>query len=173
MTDAAFRGSRIEVRPLSDDDLATVERRLTAGKAGKHRERLESQRLNEGVYLIAWDGSTPVGHVYLKFSGADEALVRDRLGVCPTIEDLWILPERRRRGIGSQLMTAVEGAAANHTFHRVGLGVSLDNAAARALYDGLDYRDVGIGYTVRYRRTEGFDRDFEEECVYLVKELSL
>lgn len=163
----------IDIRPLSDVELQAVERWITVGRKDKHRDRLERQRLNEGVYLIVWDRSMPVGHVYLKFSSANEAVVRDRLGICPAIEDLWILPERRRQGIGSQLLTAAEGTAANHGFHRVGLGVSLDNAAARSLYDRFDYRDVGIGYTVRYWKSEGFDHDFEESCVYLVKKLRL
>lgn len=120
--------SSIGVRPLADSELEAVEKWITAGRQDKHRDRLHLQGLGEGVYLVAWDGSRPVGHVYLKFSGAAEAKVRDQLGICPTVEDLWVVPERRRQRIGSQLLTAIEGAAANRGFHNVGLGVSLDNA---------------------------------------------
>ncbi len=64
---------------------------------------------------------------------------------------LAVHPDARRRGIGAQLVRAIETAAVGHGAEACLLEVAADNAPARALYDGLGYKLVGrrAGYYVR------------------------
>ena len=76
----------VEIRPLAADELDAVEQTL-ARYPGKHRERLEGQRRGECVYLIAWDGAEPVGHLNLRLRGRKlptgrDAYARRRSRIC-------------------------------------------------------------------------------------------
>lgn len=51
-------------------------------------------------------------------------------------------PAWRRRGVASVLMAAVESTARERGCHVVSLWVTLDNAGARALYEGRGFREV-------------------------------
>ncbi len=53
-------------------------------------------------------------------------------------------PAARRRGVGRALVTAAAAAAAARGATRLLLEVSAGNAAARALYDGIGFRRVGL-----------------------------
>ena len=86
----------------------------------------------DGVYLVAWIGDEPVGHVHLALTDP------------PELQDVSVRPEYRRRGIASALTVAAEREARDHRFDRLRLGVSADNAAAQALYLGLGYCDAGV-----------------------------
>jgi GNAT superfamily N-acetyltransferase len=60
---------------------------------------------------------------------------------CAEVRDVFVEPSRRRLGVARELMRALEGAAVEAGQTRVGLSVSLDEAAApaRALYASLGY----------------------------------
>ena len=59
------------------------------------------------------------------------------------ILSLGVVPERRRRGIGSALLAAIGEEAGRRGGHRVFLEVAADNAAARALYSTSGFIQVG------------------------------
>jgi len=86
----------------------------------------------DGVYLVAWVGDEPVGHVHLALTDP------------PELQDVSVQPEYRRRGIASALTVAAEREARDRRFDRLRLGVSSDNGAAQALYRGLGYGDAGV-----------------------------
>lgn len=166
----------VEVRPLAEAEVALVERHLGLdwGYPDKHRQRLALQRRGELVYLIAWHQGAPVGHVMLRWSGAPDPPVASRLRDCPDIEDLFVLPQHRSRGIGSRLLDHAEGLARAQGYAQVGLGVGVDNPRARALYERRGYRDAGFGqYTVAgwYLDRDGVEKRWQETCNYLVKAL--
>jgi len=69
------------------------------------------------------------------------------------IVSLGVLPNHRRRGIGSAILDAVCGAARLRGAERVVLEVALDNEAARALYAGRGFTVVGRRRNY-YRRAE-------------------
>jgi len=58
----------------------------------------------------------------------------------PFVTDLFVVPERRRRGIGTALMTAALEAVGDEP---VGLRVEPDDVGARRLYEALGFRVVG------------------------------
>jgi len=140
----------------------------------KHRKRFARQKKGEVVYLIAWYENLPIGHVLLKWSGTTKAPMVARLKDCPHIEDLFVIPDCRSKGIGSQLMDAVEGLCAQKGYAQVGLGVGIDNLRARSLYERRGYIDAGFGEfrtIYPYLDKNGKQQSGEEICVYLVKKL--
>ncbi len=64
-------------------------------------------------------------------------MVEDGLGA---IHGLGVVPEQRRRGLGAYLTTIVTRAGLALGASLVWLSVDPENVAARALYEGLDYR---------------------------------
>ena len=63
--------------------------------------------------------------------------------------DVWIDEAHRGRGLGRAAMTLAEQVVADAGFGELGLNVFGFNTPARALYDSLGYRVVGIHMTKR------------------------
>lgn len=160
----------VEIRPLSVRKLSRVERALPR-YPGKHRERLDAQRRGECLYLIAWAGSDPVGHVNLRLRGR-KLSERARRVSAAQIEDLAVAAGHRRRGIGTRLMRRAEAEAAARGLHALGLGVDVDNVPARRLYAQESYEESGFGeYLVSYPYLDqnSIERQAQERCTYLIK----
>jgi ribosomal-protein-alanine N-acetyltransferase len=56
---------------------------------------------------------------------------------------LAVVPEARRAGVGRALVSAASDVAREQGASRLHLEVSKENAAARALYAGLGFREIG------------------------------
>jgi ribosomal protein S18 acetylase RimI-like enzyme len=170
--DAIQAREAVEVRPLVAGELSLVERCL-ARYPGKHRERLEGQRRGECIYLIAWDGDEPVGHLNLRLRGRKVPDRARRLRAAQ-IEDLRVAREHRRRGVARKLMRRAAAEAAAHGFRSVGLGVDIGNIAARRLYSDEGYEESGTGeflVSYPYIDEDGVERQAHETCTYLLKRL--
>jgi GNAT superfamily N-acetyltransferase len=90
------------------------------------------QRGDEGMYLIAWEDDDPVGHARIAWSGT-------HLGL-PEIQDVYVSPEHRRRGIATALACAAEREARTRGWDGISLSVSQEgNAAAKLMYAKLGY----------------------------------
>ena len=119
----------VTVTQLNPGEVATVDRHLPLS-------RLDQQVEEQSTYLIAWEDAHPVGHAHIAWSGT-------HLGL-PEIQDVFVLPEKRRRGIASQLTHAAEEEARARGWNSISLSVSQEgNAAARLLYAKLGYVDAG------------------------------
>jgi GNAT superfamily N-acetyltransferase len=162
----------MDVRVLRPEEAVAVAATL------RHRivvaDRLERQRRDECVYLVAWEGGTPIGQVLLHRWRPSALAVAGVVDSLPYIEDVFVLPEWRDRGVGTALLEAAESAAAARGDRGVSLAVSTGNSAARRLYTRLGY--VGAGVPVhRHATTEpGFDSDGhsgDENVIDLVKRL--
>jgi ribosomal protein S18 acetylase RimI-like enzyme len=152
------------VRLLQRDELSRVREELPRGPH-IHEHRLEAQGRGEGVYLFVWNGSDPVGHAFVGWTG--------RLDY-PEVRDVAVTVARRREGLGTLLMDAAEERARSHRARRIGLAVALDNYGARAFYERLGYGDAGVEpFTISYEAwgDTGIPREVVETCVYLCKEL--
>jgi len=128
--------------------------------------RLDQQREEGSTYLIAWEDDRPVGHAHLAWSGTHLEL--------PEIQDVFVLPERRRHGIASQLTSAAEDEARQRGWDRISLSVSRDqNPAASELYRKLGYVDAGIEPVRVLGEITIRGRPFavDDTLVYLVKRL--
>ncbi|HEX6700239.1 MAG TPA: GNAT family N-acetyltransferase [Gaiellaceae bacterium] len=130
-------------------------------------ERLPLHRLGQaGTYLVAWDGEEPVGHAFVAWSGT-------KLGV-PEIQDVWVVPDRRRSGVATALSCAAENEARRRGATRISLSVGIGNDAARALYERLGFAEAGlaperVAGTINLR---GQDVQVDDVLVYLVKPLA-
>jgi len=79
------------------------------------------------------------------------------------ITNVAVHPEYRRRGIGHQLLTAVERLASERGVTRLTLEVRVSNEAAQSLYRKLGYAPAGI------RRR--YYRDNDEDALIMWKDL--
>ena len=150
----------VRVSELKPSDVETVDRRLPLNRLDQHtRER--------STYLVAWEGGEPVGHAHIAWNGT-------HLGL-PEIQDVFVLPEKRRLGIATQLTHAAEEEARARGWNRISLSVSQEeNVAARHLYEKLGYVDAGAD-PVRVSGQiilRGRPFDVDDTLVYLAKDLA-
>ena len=149
----------VTVAELQPGDVATVDRRLPLN-------RLCQQIEERSTYLVAWEDERPVGHAHLAWSGT-------HLGL-PEIQDVFVLPAQRRRGIATELTHAAEEAARARGWSRISLSVSREgNRAARQLYEKLGYTDAGVE-PVRVSGQivlRGRPVEVDDTLVYLTKDL--
>jgi len=149
----------IKVTVLQPEEVDEVDRHLPLS-------RLDQQRDEGSTYLIAWEDDRPVGHAHLAWSGT-------HLGL-PEIQDVFVLPERRRRGIASRLTEAAEEEVRKRGWDRISLSVSRDqNAAANRLYRQLGYVEAGVEPVRVLGEITIRGRPFavDDTLVYLVKGL--
>jgi len=149
----------VTVTELKPDEVATVDRHLPLS-------RLCQQVEEDSTYLIAWEDAQPVGHAHIAWSGT-------HLGL-PEIQDVFVLPEKRRRGIAAQLTEAAEEEARARGWNSISISVSQEgNPAARLLYAKLGYVDAGVE-PVRVSgpiMLRGRPFDVDDTLVYLRKRL--
>ena len=111
-----------QIRELAPDEAERVAAVLGLSRLGQ----------GNGYYLVAWEDDEPVGHAHLALTDP------------PELQDVSVRPERRRRGVATDLAMAAEGAVVARGMTRLRLSVSVDNDAAQALYRSLGYVDVGV-----------------------------
>jgi GNAT superfamily N-acetyltransferase len=118
------------------------------------------------MYLIAWEDAQPIGHAHLAWGGTPLGL--------PEIQDVFVLPEERRRGIATRLTHAAEEEARARGWNSISLSVSQEgNEAASLLYAKLGYVDAGAA-PVRVSgpiMLRGRPFDVDDTLVYLTKRL--
>ena len=152
---AQTNGRVIDIRELTEAEVPSVD------------ERLPLSRLDVAqTYLVAWDGDDPVGHAHLAWSGTT-------LGI-PEVQDVYVLPERRRQGVATELSRAAEQLVAAGGLKQISIGASVRNDGALRLYRRLGYRDAELP-PQRVQGTiiiRGVPMDIDDTLVYLVKELS-
>jgi GNAT superfamily N-acetyltransferase len=149
----------VTVRELKPGELESVGRHLPLNRLPQHLEE-------RSTYLVAWEDTVPVGHAHIAWSGTHLEL--------PEIQDVFVLPELRRRGIASQLTHAAEAEARARGWDRISLSVSQDgNPAASRLYAKLGYVDAGVGPVRAFGQVmlRSGPLDVDDALVYLVKEL--
>lgn len=166
----------VDIRPVTETDMALLEKGFPEGGTAKHAERFLRQQKGEALYLIAWYQGQPVGHALLKWSGSgDEHVARQLCVACPDVEDLFVLAELRSRGVGTQILHFAERLVWECGYTRIGLSVgAATNELARRLYERLGYEDAHFGeYLERgeYVDAQGQHHTWEETCVYLTKDL--
>ena len=172
MSDTGFA---IEIRALAADELPLLDAHLDPERlAGRHADRLAQQRRGDLTYLVAWRGGLPIGHTLARWTGTRDEPVASRLTGCAHIEDLFVMPRYRSRGVGSRILARAERLARERGFRQIGLAVGIDNPRARALYERGGYADAGFGeFEIggTYQNRRGEVRRWGEVCVYLVKGL--
>ncbi len=152
--------SVVVITELRSADVERVDRDLPLN-------RLDQHLADGSTYLVAWEDEQPVGHAHIAWSGT-------HLGL-PEIQDVYVAPDHRRRGLATQLTHACEAEARARNWHTISLSVSRDgNAAARSLYERLGYADSGaeavrVSGVITLR---GRPFAVDDTLVYLTKKLT-
>lgn len=149
----------VVVAELRADEVELVDSRLPLN-------RLDQQRADASTYLVAWEGDRPVGHAHVAWNGTHLEL--------PELQDMFVLPELRGRGIGAELVDAAERLARERGHERMSLSVSLDgNPVARRLYERLGYVDAGVPHvrTSGVIRLRGRPFAVDDTLLYMTKAL--
>ena len=128
--------------------------------------RLDQHAADGSTYLIAWEDGRAVGHAHVAWQ-------RTHLGL-PEIQDVFVLPEHRRRGVATELTRAAEEEARRRGWDRISLSVSSEgNEPARRLYEGSGYVEAAVApvrvlgsITLRGRAVE-----VDDTLTYLTKSL--
>lgn len=114
-----------EIRPLEGTEVEAVTAVL--GLSRLHQ--------GDGFYLVAWEGTDPLGHAHVALTDP------------PELQDLSVREEHRRRGVASALTAAAETEARARGCKVLRLTVSVDNDDAQAFYASLGYVDSGLPLT--------------------------
>lgn len=166
----------IQIRQAQREELPVLEQKLSAkGIPWFHKEKIDTQEHDKGIWLIAWHDNQPVGHFQVRWTGSQDAVINMHLKNYAHLEAGGVKEEYRRQGIGTKLIQESEKLAKARGFHRIGMAVgSSDNPNARRLYEKLGYTDWGHGEFItqwEYLDEKG-ERKFEKElCIYLTKKL--
>ena len=164
----------VEVRALAREDLEALASDLPAWSSLEYPRRLRAQRAGEMVQAVAWSGVGPVGRGMVLFPGHEEYSVSAAREGCAEVRDVWVKPEHRRRGVARAIMAELENAALEHGTTRIGLSVSLDDAAApaRSLYETLGYRHAhGPFVTSTLLETDDGPMPVGAVLIFLLREL--
>ncbi|MBU3551788.1 MULTISPECIES: ribosomal protein S18-alanine N-acetyltransferase [Polynucleobacter] len=93
----------------------------------------------------------------------------------PAVDELHLLnitvsPKLRMLGLGSRMMAAIEGVAAQQKIPRIILEVRPSNESALALYQKLKYEQIGVRKNYYPASTESRDR---EDAIVMAKSIKL
>ncbi len=166
----------IDIRPAERELLDLLEERFSPGNLSRyHHRRFATQQSGAGIYLIAWHGAEPVGHFLLRWGGPEVDPTTTYPSNTACLEAGATRPEFRRRGVATRLIHHAERLAREEGHIRIGLAVgSVDNPAARHLYERLGYRDWGGGEFITswdYETEDGRKGREFEVCIYMFKDL--
>jgi GNAT superfamily N-acetyltransferase len=110
---------------------------LAAGPAARAFDALLADPRLGGAWL-AEDGADAIGHVVLTVCFSMEYG-----GPRGFIDDLYVRPAARGRGVGAGLLAAARAAAIERGVRALHVEVGPDNAVARRLYARAGYADSG------------------------------
>lgn len=118
----------VRIRPLAEGEIRELEWRLPGPTLDHHRSRFDAQVAGELTCFVAWYDETSIGVIVVWWKGDQNA----------AIEDLFVLPAFRRRGVGAQLVARTE-AAAGARHRSVSAVVPRANRPARGLFAERGY----------------------------------
>ena len=113
------------------------EHHLAADPAGVERGIELAMQREAAWLLLAFDGVQPVA-VFL----ANEIVSVEQAGIVLWVEELYVIPSARRRGVAREILNFVARQARQRRIVSVELEVVPTQTAAFALYRGLGFVDV-------------------------------
>ena len=156
------------IRWLEERDLSLLEWHGGADWRAFYHNLWPAHQNGELSVLIADFAEFPAGMLVIHWAGKPAHLN------FPDQQSLRVHPALRGLGVGSQLIRTSESVVAQRGFSCAGLSVSIQNHAARRLYERLGYSQIHEPYQDRWcvPNARGEEVWFEETVVDLVKSLS-
>jgi GNAT superfamily N-acetyltransferase len=149
-------GGCIDIRELTPADVDRVDAVLPLS-------RLEKAQ----TYLVAWEADEPIGQAHIAWTDT-------KLGL-PEVQDVFVRPEFRRRGVATELARAAERLAGERAYELISLSYGEVNEAARRLYESLGYTraDIAPEHLQETIWIRGQPLEVDETMIYLVKRLGV
>lgn len=130
------------IRPLDFKDLAILEAHFPEPKKHSHAKRLKAQNEGRQTYNAIVADGTLAGVQLIRWTGPTNADHR-KLSPYPEIGSLYILPQFRKQGLASALLTHSEHLIQKNGFSHAGLIIKDDNLASITLHLKLGYNPIG------------------------------
>src|SRR4051812_30681042 len=142
-----MKNAGLSIRPLRDRDVTVIADAFRAigwdKPESQYRRYLGEQESGARAVLVAGLDAAFYGYVTVCWDSRDPAFKTHHI---PEIEDLNVLPQVRRRGIGSALLDAAERLVAGRSaVVGIGVGVDVDYGPAQRLYCLRGYVPDGRG----------------------------
>ena len=106
-------------------------------------EELMNSEVYQSGYILAVDGAS-VGYALVS-----KTFSREAGGTVWWLEELYILPEYRGKGLGHSYFDFIEKAAAENGVRRLRLEVEPDNTRAAKLYSDLGYKPLNYSQMLK------------------------
>jgi GNAT superfamily N-acetyltransferase len=157
----------LTVRTAGAGDLPALNRAIPTGGNDVHAAFLARQATGDASYLVAWQGTRPVGYGVVRWAGRGEV-------PGPEISNLYVPEPLRGQGIGTALIRYAESLVRERGHQRVAIGVDGANTRAGGLYGRLGYTDTGLLRTISYSYFDrnGVEQTATEHVRTLARELS-
>jgi GNAT superfamily N-acetyltransferase len=160
------------VTPDQSDVLVALLERLKLSKDINYFTKCLGGDNDGRVVLMAHQGNIACGICVVNFKPIYPMFKRLNI---PEIQDLNVVPDFRRQGVGAKLIAAAEDLARTRGHDSMGIGVGLSSSygAAQRLYVRLGYIPDGAGvsydgHPVRHGDMRPIDDDLN---LYMVREL--
>jgi len=102
-----------------------------------HNSRLKLQKEGKALYLIVYIKNKPVGHVFVHLKG------NEKYHSCPTLQDLFVKENLRRKKIGARILKKVERKLKSKGHKKVGLDVETKEKWLLFFYEKIGYKIIG------------------------------
>lgn len=163
----------LTIKTADINDLQALEALGYSHDAGYYERCFEEQDAGKREIVLAiWEGQL-AGYAFLNWNPRYQPFRRLEI---PEIQDLYVAPDMRRKGIGEALIFACEGRALDKGCTQMGMAVGLHSGfgAAQRLYVRLGYVPDGSGITydrdaVRVGEMRAID---DELTLMMVKDLN-
>lgn len=165
----------IEVLTLSEVEgfFALIDALAFSHHRDYYERCFERQKLGELLIILARAENVLCGYTLLNWQPKYPYFKKCGL---PEIQDLNVLRQFRRRGVGEALIQYCENLASDRGHEEMGIGVGLDSSfgAAQRLYARLGYIPDGTGVTYdRKQVAAGEFRPIDENlCLMMTKKLA-
>ena len=172
----SLRATDVTITRAGKKDIPLLEHFLPSKHAGKHRDRLQAQDKGIVEYLIASFG-VPVGYVVVVWDPKDAVNVEELEGLPDRtgyMEDLYIHPAARHKGIGRLLWEAGERRLREKGYRAVLTTAMLSNpemerTQLRRGYKPLDSRFYD--YQTSYTDKDGRRKTWSTKVRYFTRDL--
>lgn len=170
-----FEKMSISIRPIAEADLPLLDQNIRAAYGRPHAVELQDQLRGLLTFYVVWLNEQPIGTGFVRWDGPRDSDVRAAYPNCPEIYRLGIAEEHRSQGIGTQLISVCERAAAQKGFRQIGLGVALENPRADILYRRLGYTQSSVERYMdvyQYQTADGTVKTAQDPLRFLIKPIA-